>query len=139
MLKLIFNLSTEFNIYIISYADSARKSSVFNFIQKRSQTGRSYNSSRIYYFSLKLPTRILHSNVYKNICGNYFIFLHSEHIKEYLKRPGVYMVSKNHVLEFFLVTKSKTKKSACTLLQTLLRRPLVKKIRESKLYLSWNS
>ena len=45
-------------------------------------------------------SRILHSNVFKNICGSYFIFLHSENIKEYLKRPGVYKYQKTMFSSF---------------------------------------
>ena len=39
MLKLSFGLSTEFLIHIISYTDSSRKSSKFNFRQKLQETG----------------------------------------------------------------------------------------------------
>ena len=78
------------------------KSSVFNFRQRlqegllfsKMKTLRSSHSSRTYYFSLKLCTCVLLSNVYKNIHGNYFIFLQSKDIAEYVKRPGVYTFQK---------------------------------------------
>ena len=48
--------------------------------------------------------------------------------------------SKNHTLQFLLITANKTKqKNFCTLLQTLPRRPRVKKFRERKLDMTWNS
>ena len=75
-----------------------------------------------------MSTRVLPSNVHKKICGKYFIFLHSEDIEEYLKRPGIYALQKTMFFWFSLVAKNKTKqKHFCTLLQTLLRRLFLRK------------
>ena len=74
------------------------KSSVFSFRQRLPETGsffikmktlRNSKSRRIYYSALKLWTRVLLSNVYKHICGIYFIFLQSEDIEKYVKRLRV--------------------------------------------------
>ena len=54
------------------------------------RTLTSSNYPTVQYFSLKLRTRFVLTNVYKSVCGIFFILCRSWVIWEKLKRPGFY-------------------------------------------------
>ena len=70
-----------------------RQSSVFEkpgILSENLKTLTSFNYPTVQYFLLKLRTRFLLTNVYKRVCGIFFISFRSWVICKKLKRPGFY-------------------------------------------------
>ena len=59
-------------------------------LSENSKTLTSSNYPTVQYFLLKLRTRFLLTNVYKRVCGIFFISFRSWVICKNLKRPGFY-------------------------------------------------